>query len=68
MEAAENHRVSLKNRPKTIAEYLDSLDRQGLTQTVAELRRCLTGEEMCAPIASTDLACTEFLLSLHNVL
>jgi hypothetical protein len=46
MEAAENHRMSLKNPPKSITEYLDSLDRQGLTQTVGELRRHLAGEEM----------------------
>jgi hypothetical protein len=45
-EAAKNHRESLKNPPKAISEYLDSLDRQGLTQTVADLRRRLTGEGM----------------------
>lgn len=44
MGAAENHRVSLKNPPKTIAEYFDSLDRHGLTQTVAELRRHWAGD------------------------
>ena len=46
VEAAENHRGSLKNPPKTIGEYLDSLERQRLTQTVAELRRHLAGEQM----------------------
>jgi hypothetical protein len=28
----------LKNPPKTVEEYLDTLERQGLTQTVVELR------------------------------
>lgn len=36
--AAQEHRASLKNPPKTVDEYLDTLERQGLTQTVAELR------------------------------
>ena len=46
MEAAQNHRVSLKNPPKSVAEYLDSLDRQGLKQSAVELRRYWSGEEM----------------------
>jgi hypothetical protein len=37
-EAAANHRRSLKNPPKTAAEYLDTLLKQGLTQTVSQLR------------------------------
>jgi hypothetical protein len=37
-EAAENHRASLKNPPKTVEEYLHSLELQGLPQTVAALR------------------------------
>lgn len=37
-QAAANHRRSLKNPPKTVDEYLDTLIRQGLTQTVALLR------------------------------
>ncbi len=37
--AAQNHRQSLKNPPKTVAEYLETLERQGLTQTVLVLRR-----------------------------
>ncbi len=37
-EAAANHRRSLKNPPKTADEYLDTLLRQGLTQTVSLLR------------------------------
>jgi hypothetical protein len=36
--AAENHRQSLKNPPKTVSEYLETLERQGLTQTVTVLR------------------------------
>jgi len=41
VEAAENHRSSLKNPPKAVPEYLDSLERQGLRQTVEVLRRHL---------------------------
>jgi hypothetical protein len=36
--AAEAHRQSLKNPPRTISEYLETLERQGLTQTVPLLR------------------------------
>jgi hypothetical protein len=36
--AAQDHRQSLKNPPKTVPEYLDTLERQGLTQTVSVLR------------------------------
>jgi predicted nucleic acid-binding protein len=36
--AARAHRASLKNPPKEVAEYLDTLERQGLTQTAVELR------------------------------
>lgn len=43
LEAAENHRESLKNPPKTVADYLDTLERQGLTQSVAALRRQMDG-------------------------
>ena len=38
-EAAAKHRRSLQNPPKTADEYLDTLLKQGLTQTVAELRK-----------------------------
>jgi PIN domain-containing protein len=38
IEAAHNHRTSLKNPPKTVEEYLDSLESQGLTQTASALR------------------------------
>ena len=36
--AAQEHRASLKNPPKSVDEYLETLERQGLSQTVAELR------------------------------
>jgi hypothetical protein len=39
--AAETHRQSLKNPPKTVAEYLETLERQGLTPTVSVLREYL---------------------------
>lgn len=38
-EAVSHHRHSLKNPAKTIDEYLDTLLRQGLTQTVTQLRK-----------------------------
>jgi predicted nucleic acid-binding protein len=39
--AARDHRESLKNPPKTIEEYLNTLDAQGLTQTVSVLRELM---------------------------
>lgn len=36
--AAQDHRQSLKNPPRTVPEYLEILERQGLTQTVSVLR------------------------------
>ena len=39
--AARRQRESLKNPPKTVDDYLESLERQGLAQTVASLRRFL---------------------------
>ena len=39
--AAQHHRESLKNPPKTVTEYLETLERQGLTQTVSVLREYL---------------------------
>lgn len=39
MDAAETHRQSLKNPPKSIEEFLASLEAQGLPQSVAALRR-----------------------------
>lgn len=35
--AAQEHRASLKNPGRSVEEYLATLERQGLTQTVAEL-------------------------------
>jgi predicted nucleic acid-binding protein len=40
-EAAEAHRLSLKNPAKTVAEYLNTLESRGLVRTVAELRLAL---------------------------
>jgi hypothetical protein len=37
--AAKRQRESLKNPPMTVAEYLESLERQGLPQTVSGLRQ-----------------------------
>lgn len=37
-DAAREHRASLKNPPKTVAEYLASLEAVGLVQTAARLR------------------------------
>lgn len=36
--AAREHQQSMKNPPKSIPEYLDVLERHGLTQTVSALR------------------------------
>ncbi len=44
MEAAENHRQSLKNPPKSVAEYIGSLESQGLTETASLLREYLLGD------------------------
>lgn len=40
--AAQAHRQSLKNPTKTVQEYLDALEHQGLTQTVSVLRECMS--------------------------
>ncbi|MGD9922415.1 MAG: PIN domain-containing protein [Pseudorhodoplanes sp.] len=37
--AAKRHRESLKRPPKSVADYLEALERQGLTQTVSVLNR-----------------------------
>jgi hypothetical protein len=42
--AAERHRESLKNPAKTIGEYLEMLEREGLTQTVSVLRDYMVAE------------------------
>jgi len=39
--AAQNHRQSLKNPPKSKDEYLATLERQGLPQTASILRECM---------------------------
>lgn len=39
--AAQRCRARLKNPPRTAVEYLETLERQGLPRTVAELRRHL---------------------------
>jgi predicted nucleic acid-binding protein len=38
LEAARHHRLSLQRPPKTVDEYLATLDKQGLPKTVAFLR------------------------------
>ena len=38
VSAARNHRLSLRNPAKTTAEYLETLERQGLAHTVSVLR------------------------------
>ena len=37
--AAKRHRASLKNPPKDVEAYLNTLEAQGLAQTVAELKK-----------------------------
>jgi len=39
--AARDHLASLRNPPKTVEEYLDTLEAQGLTQTVSVLRQLM---------------------------
>lgn len=39
--AARNHRESLKNPPKTIESYLNTLEQQGLTQSASVLRELM---------------------------
>jgi len=39
--AAKRHRESLKKPPKSVDEYLATLEQQGLAQTVARLRSCV---------------------------
>lgn len=50
VEAAENHRQSLKNPPKTVAEYITTLESQGLTQTASALRAYIAGDEVLRPL------------------
>lgn len=44
IEAAQRHRESLKNPAKTVEEYLEMLEREGLTETVAVLREYMVAE------------------------
>lgn len=44
-EAVEAHRQSLRNPPKTVAQYLDTLERQGLRRSVWALRPLLADRE-----------------------
>jgi predicted nucleic acid-binding protein len=37
--AVKRHRASLKNPPKSVTEYLDIMERQGLPETVTRLRK-----------------------------
>jgi hypothetical protein len=45
VETAENHRQSLKNPPKTVAEYISTLESQGLIQTASVLREYMVGDK-----------------------
>ncbi len=42
VSAAQDHRLSLRNPPKSVGDYLATLERQGLTQTVAALREYMS--------------------------
>lgn len=42
--AAQRHRESLKNPAKTVEEYLEMLEREGLAQTVSALRDSMVAE------------------------
>jgi len=44
IEAAQRHRESLRNPAKTVQEYLEMLEKEGLTETVAVLREYMTAE------------------------
>jgi predicted nucleic acid-binding protein len=46
IEAAENHRKSLKNPPKTVEEYIAALELQGLTRTASALRDYFANNEI----------------------
>lgn len=45
IEAAENHRKSLKNPSKTVKEYIAALELQGLVRTASALRGYFTDNE-----------------------
>ena len=44
IEAARRHRESLRSPAKTVAAYLEMLEKEGLTETVAILREYMTAE------------------------
>ena len=44
IEAAQRHRESLTNPAKTVEEYLEMLEKEGLTETVATLRDYMTAK------------------------
>jgi len=52
--AAERHRESLKNPAKTIGEYLEMLEREGLTQTVSVLRDYMVRNKNFAALRSLE--------------
>jgi hypothetical protein len=52
MTAAGRHRESLKNPAKTIEEYLEMLEREGLALTVAVLRDYMTDDDALSFLAS----------------
>jgi hypothetical protein len=45
LAAAQRHRESLKDPAKTVVEYLEMLEREGLAETVAILRDYMVAEE-----------------------
>lgn len=52
IEAVRRHRESLKSPAKTVEEYLEMLEKEGLTETVAILREYMTGELRSSRAAS----------------
>lgn len=49
LEAAENHRKSLKKPPMTLEEYISALELQGLVRTAAALREIFAEGEITDP-------------------
>ena len=45
VEAAENHRQSLKNPAKTMTEYIDIPESKKMPQTASVLREYMVGDE-----------------------
>ena len=44
IEAVQRHRESLRSLAKTVEEYLEMLEKEGLTETVAILREYMAAE------------------------